>query len=390
MVKATAISLSVRPVQSADLCFPRAGIIEYQPDNLLGQNVQAFNRAKLLNKLEPKAALPRDRDRVDVEAHLVQIESPPLHEVLYGPEQIDSEIGRSALSRLRAADLATELIQVVSWHELKSSVDLTGDAVDTRRRLLGRDPNDPSSLPRLLDSLSNVVKNRGEAIQKLYETNGPDDVQNQTTTSVTNSKTTGGQSFATNSTTETTYFGRDYRFPWMDNRIDQLRADVTLRQERLAARRLVALLTPSNVSFDRAMTAAEVRKVQIAYLDTFLLAPFDGVITGVFRNLGDFVSAGQPVLRLENDARVYLVGTIKCRGLVRIGDTANVTTTLFGKPGSVPVEIEGTVSAIRGHESIDEQWDVLVRCDNIKDGSRILPLNYNFDFESTEIEITAI
>jgi hypothetical protein len=395
MVTAKAISLSVRPVQSADLCFPIGGIIEDQPDNLLGQNVRAFNRAALVNRLEPNAALPlnpnegitleRGRSIISV---IEQLESPVVVAVLYGPDRIDREIGGNVLSRLRAADLANQLVQAVSWYELKSSADLTDEAVEARRSLLGRNANDPGSLSRLLDNLSSLVRNRGEAIQRLYEANGPDDVQNQTTTSETKSKTTGGQSFDTTSSTGTTYFGRDYRYPWMDNRIDHLRADIALRQERLAARRLMAVQTPRSLSFERAMTASEVRKIQISYLDTFLVAPFDGVITGVFRNLGEFVSAGQPVLRLENDTKVYLVGTIKCRGLVHIGDTAKVTTTLFGEPGSPLVEIEGTVSAVRGHESVDEQWDVLIRCNNIKNGTRILPLNYNFDFDSTEIEIT--
>ncbi len=65
---------------------------------------------------------------------------------------------------------------------------------------------------------------------------------------------------------------------------------------------------------EKAMTAAEIRKLQLAYIDTFLVAPFDGVITAVFRSIsGTHVTAEQPVLRLENDKTVLLVGIVKCR-----------------------------------------------------------------------------
>ncbi|MDT8262661.1 HlyD family secretion protein [Roseomonas sp. DSM 102946] len=394
MVKAKAISLSVRPVRSADLCFPMAGIIEFQPDNLLGQAVQSFSREALLERLEPKATLPPDSNLIvtmgpntkpDPGKGVLFGNDDP---VPFGPDRIESEIGRSLLSRLRAADIATQLVQAASWYGLKSSADLNDAAVASKRTLLGNNLSDPNSVPRLLDALAGQIRSRGQQIEQAHVADVEDSggFSRGTGGSSGTTNTTGGQSFDTASSI--TNIGREYRSPLLDNRLSHLRAEISLRQERHAARRMVALHTPRNVDYERAMAAAEVRKIQVTYLDTFLLAPFSGVITGVFRNLGDFVAAGQPVMRLEDDTGVFLVGTIKCRGLISIGNTVKVTTTLFGAPGGVPVEIEGFVSAIRGHDAIDEQWNVLIRCDNVANGKRILPINYSFDFDATELEIT--
>jgi len=364
-----------------------AGIIEFQLDTILGQTVQAFSREALLERLRPKAELPKEPSMfgVDVPATKLglgaRIRPPPI-----GPDEIDAEIGRSVLSRLRAADIATQLVQAASWYGLKESADLTDEAVASRRSLLGNNLNDPNSVPKLLDSLARQIRDRGTQIDDAYQSNGTGYIGADTGRSDTVANTTGGQSFATTSTTSN--FASEYRYPIADNRLSHQRAEIMLRQERHAARRMVALHTPESIAFERAMAAAEVRKIQVTYLDTFLLAPFDGVITGVFRNLGDFVAAGQPVMRLENDTRVYLVGTIKCRSLISVGNKVNVTTTLFGTPGAAQAEFEGYVSAIRGHDAIDEQWDVLIRCDNIANGKRILPINYSFDFDATDLEIT--
>ena len=89
---------------------------------------------------------------------------------------------------------------------------------------------------------------------------------------------------------------------------------------------------------------------------------------------------------------MYLVGTIKYRGLLRVNSKVKVSTTLFDasrKPASEYAP--STVSAVRGHNSVDEVWDILIRCSNRTGaGEPILPLNYNFDFESTSIDVTTV
>ncbi len=395
MAKAKAVALSVRPVQSADLCFPLGGIIDEQSNDLLGRNVDGFDRKAFVLGLEPRSRIPSAADSPWMSA--TTFTKPAASSILGqieistasgdGPGHIDAELGRRALSRLRADDLAAELVQAISWHSLKYRSDESDEAVDMKRKILGTSPGAPDSLYRLLEKLTTEIGQRSEKLQELYGAIGPDEVTNPTSTSTTSSKTTGGQSFDTTTTTETTYFGREYRFPWRENRIGHLRSQVALKQERLAAWRLLMLHGGQGPLFERSLTGSEVRKTQVAYVDTFLLPPFSGLVTAVFRGVGDYVAPGQPVLRLEDDAAVYLVGTIKCRVLIRVGDNVTVTTTRFGQPGAADVQIEGTVRAVRGHNAIDEQWDVLIRCNNVANGARILPLNYNFDFDATDIDI---
>jgi biotin carboxyl carrier protein len=398
MATAKAISLTVRPTQSSDLCYPVSGIIEYQPENLLGMTVSAYDLITLKDQLRPSVELPSPTSLgiqtgnfnppsglgpggIDV----VTLPRP----IGDGPDEIESGLGRAVLSRLRSQDIATSLKQALAWYGLKNSADFTNEAVRRRTELLGKTPSDPNSLPGLLSSLSKVLKKRHELLAYLYEENEVEAVTTPTSISTSSSHTTGGQSFQTSSNTETTHKGHEFQTPPADNTARYLRAEIALRQERLAAYRLVKMNSSENVDYAKAMTAADIRKIQLDYIDTFLVAPFDGVVTAVFRNLGEFVSAGQAVLRVENDRTVYLVGQIKCRSLIRVGYTAQVTTTLFGEPGGAPVQIDGTVCAVRGHEPVDEQWNVIIRCDNQGPGGRILPLNYNFDFDSTDIVIEA-
>jgi biotin carboxyl carrier protein len=397
MATAKAISLSVRPTQSADLCYPISGIIEYQPENLLGQTVNAYDLVTLKDNLEPSVELPSPGIQVgafnpgNASGSIlggIGVATLP-RPIGDGPADIESDLARAVLSRLRAKDIATSLTQALAWYGLKNSADLTNEAIHKKTELLGKSPTDPNSLPALLSSLSKVLKKRHDLLAGLYQENELEAVTTPTSTSTSSTQTAGGQAFTTASQIETIYRGQEFHAPPADNTARYLRAEIALRQERLAAYRLVKMNSGENVDYAKAMTAADIRKIQLDYVDTFLVAPFDGVVTAVFRNVGEFVSAGQPVLRLENDKTVYLVGQVKCRSLIRVGYTAHVMTTLFGEPTGTPVAIDGIVCAIRGHEPVDEQWNVIIRCNNQAPGGRILPLNYNFDFDHTEISIEA-
>jgi multidrug resistance efflux pump len=398
MVTAKAISLSVRPVQSADLCYPLSGIIEYQPEDLLGRSVGAYDLTAYRDKLEPKPELPSPADWLNINPITsgTAIGSTPIGGMagdvppVDGPFSIQSELDDFVLSRLRADDIAAHLTQAIAWYGLKHSADQADAAIEKRIELLGESTMDPNSLLAMLNTLSRQLRTRYQTLRDEYLKDNIGVVAAQTSEASSNARTTGVQSFNTDTTTTTTYNGREYEIPLHDNKVRWLRSEISLRQERLAAFRLVKLNSKENVLREKAMTTAEIRKIQLAYVDTFLVAPFDGVITAVFRHLGDFVTAGQPVLRVENDKSVYLIGTIKCRALIRIGDKATVSTTLFGAVGAPPVEIEGAVCAVRGHEPVDEQWNVMIRCDNQAGTGRILPLNYNFDFNNTEIEIEPV
>ena len=73
----------------------------------------------------------------------------------------------------------------------------------------------------------------------------------------------------------------------------------------------------------------DVKRLQIAYLNTILMSPIDGIVTGIYKNSGDSVSAGEPVIRVEDNSSVILVATLAYQGSISVGQTMTVTTSLF-------------------------------------------------------------
>jgi multidrug efflux pump subunit AcrA (membrane-fusion protein) len=130
----------------------------------------------------------------------------------------------------------------------------------------------------------------------------------------------------------------------------------------------------------------DVYQLQIALLRSVLISPIEGIVTGVYKNPGDAVNAGEPVIRVEDNGLVHLVASLAHRGSIPIGATATVTTTLSGA-GSPATTLDGTVVSARGQGS-GTRWDVVIRVDNVDAGGNyILPLGYVFDPEYTAVSI---
>jgi hypothetical protein len=134
----------------------------------------------------------------------------------------------------------------------------------------------------------------------------------------------------------------------------------------------------------------DIYRLQIAYLSTILMSPIqNGIVTGVYKNPGDPVRAGEPVIRVENNSTVYLMATLVCPGLISIGSTVTVNTSLYDSSTPPTPPIVGNVVSVRGHRSEDDQWDVIVSYDNTgSSGGPILPLYYNFDYDDTTATIS--
>ena len=128
----------------------------------------------------------------------------------------------------------------------------------------------------------------------------------------------------------------------------------------------------------------DVKRLQIAYLNTILMSPISGVITGIYKNPGDWVQAGEPVIRVEDNSSVILVGTLKYPGLILIGSIVTVTTSLFDGVSSPSIVVN--VIAVRSRPNEDNQWDVHAICDN--SAVPALPLNYHFDYDNTQVTIS--
>jgi biotin carboxyl carrier protein len=372
MVPGKAVNLRVRPVQSADLCFPCDGIISDQRSPLLGQSVIPWSLKSIIDNITP-------------ETTPWELWSVPQSEGLL-------------LCALRNESAKAELTRTQIVRDTAKQTTFSMPVLTEVVKFFGDDGPPGSSMVDLLELLLETNELEYTKLHSAYKKYKMTDVvrsvkSDTKSTDLITDPTGSITGSELKSHTDTT--GTSYRVPETENMSKYLRSQISLKQEYLAAIRMREMCK-SDFRYDllstqlRAMDQ-DIRQLQIAYLDTIMIAPFPGIVTGVFQNVGDFVRAGQPVLRVENDETVYLVGTIKCRGLVRLNSKVIVKTTLFDAPEGSPTEISGTVSSVRGHDSVDEQWDVLILCQNrTEGGDPILPLNYNFNFESTTLEITPV
>ncbi len=207
---------------------------------------------------------------------------------------------------------------------------------------------------------------------------------NQTSKGVSESRSSG--TATQNQTTTNTDYG--YRVPFTENQAQYYRAQISLMDQQFSQFLYGQNLGKLDQVFTNELQMIDlgVRRLQIAYLNTLLLSPISGIVTGMFKNVGEYVKAGEPVLRVENPASVYLVGTVICRASVSVGQTLQVTTQLF--ESSPPTTITGSIVAVRGQKSEDE-WNIVATCANLDtSGNPILPLNYCFDFDDTTVTIT--
>src|SRR5262249_3737115 len=145
----------------------------------------------------------------------------------------------------------------------------------------------------------------------------------------------------------------EYSFPSAENNVRFNRLGANVIQALMDAIRMREKCRMSNITFPNELAAIDrqVKKLQVAYIDTMLLAPFSGLVTGVFCSEGEFVPAGRSVIRLENDESIYLVGSIKCRGVLRVNYQVSVSTVLFDADGGQETQVDGVIASVRGHDS---------------------------------------
>jgi len=142
---------------------------------------------------------------------------------------------------------------------------------------------------------------------------------------------------------------------------------------------------------------ANVYRLQVSYLNSILLSPISGIVTGLYKNAGDAVKAGETVIRVEDNSSIYIVATVIYRGPIAVGDlppappvpnsTVTLNTKLFGQ-ASLPSPVVGTVVSARGRND-EDKWDLIIRCSNLDGGGNpIFPIGYHFDYDDTDISIS--
>jgi biotin carboxyl carrier protein len=182
-----------------------------------------------------------------------------------------------------------------------------------------------------------------------------------------------------------------FRHPFYEAKARYERAQISLVDQQFAAFMYAQNVPNLSTVFDNELGSidADVYRLQIAYLNTILMSPFLGVVTGVYKNPGDAVKAGEPVVRVENYTTILLEARLIFPGLISIGQPATVTTALFGAPSGTSTSISGVVVAARG-QTEDDQWHVIIECNNMNNSTPpnpIFPLGYRFDYDDTTVTI---
>jgi hypothetical protein len=180
----------------------------------------------------------------------------------------------------------------------------------------------------------------------------------------------------------------EYRMPYLEAQARNLRAQISLNDQKFGLFMFGQTIPHLAQIFKNELAAVDhdVYQLQIALLRTVLISPHPGVVTGIYKNPGDAVSAGEPVLRVEDNRVVHLIANLVLYGPIAIGNTATVTTTLGGA-AHPSTTLSGSVVAARGQGS-GGRWEVVVKINNIDGaGNVILPLGYTFDAEYTTVTI---
>ncbi len=104
--------------------------------------------------------------------------------------------------------------------------------------------------------------------------------------------------------------------PSLESRAQNQRSQISLMDESFA--QFMSSLNLPHLTHvlgnELRMLDLGVKQLQVGYLDTILLSPIDGIVTGIFKGRGDRVRRGDVAVRVENNHSVYLVGTLVHRG----------------------------------------------------------------------------
>jgi hypothetical protein len=389
MGTAKTVQLIARSASAANLAFEVGGII-LESQAQLGQQVQAFDFTSFYKTLgvATEPAKPPVRPPISVGSN------PPFTPYLYDSADLDKQLGQTGIIRLRAEPIKALLDKSCAaranlYFNRYGHADYIGYMA--RQFYSGN-----ASKGNALADLFSLSASKAEALSTAYQQDGLADPGVAGVVRQINSATK-GFTVVTNqagsgddSTTEnTTYTGNPYKHPFTDAVARGYRAQVNLNDERFAD--FLATLSLSNleeVLSNELLTAdMDVKRFQVAYLNTILLPAISGTITAIYKNVGEAVAAGEPVVRIENNETINVAGTIVYDGVISVGDAATVNATLFG--GASNASLQGTVLACRGSSGgMDNRWQVVISCNN-RDGtnSSVVPFNYNFS-DGTTITLT--
>src|SRR5258708_1119783 len=383
MSTAKVISMVAQPIQGSYLCFEVGGIldrlyVDLGADLRVGPKDITFE--KVCAPLRSSKLTPGDPSHLQFDAAGIVNRAMP-----FALAKLRNEMSKSAL------DTAINTFKKVYFSKYANS----SSVISTIRGFYSR--TSPASKPNLLGILDDIAEQQATALQDAYTENDVPDVVTATPSSIqmdtkscgnsdrkgnftqesvgrylgkgskypepfdpawistpvftapdtitaaltvgTNYEvsTTNGHAGGTQSATNVDY---EYRTPYLETRARTLRPHITLIDQKFQSLMFDQNIPHLEKIFENELASIDndVYQLQIALLRSFLTSPIPGIVTGIYKNPGDPVSAGEPVLRVENNDIVRLVANLVHRGPIPIGSTAPVTTTLF-VPSSPPMTL---------------------------------------------------
>jgi hypothetical protein len=409
-------SLQVRPIQSADLAFDLPGILgkQDQARAKLGQDVIGFDfTVQVLAKLLRRET--NDGGRLSWDSNRIRQEMTPatlftlrneMAEV--GLQQIIAQREIAYLQKYKhSAQIVaavrevypgeattgkvprlTELRKLAGLHttEIKTAYESSG-TVGVNKEIKSISSAVTKLTPIAMKTPPHQIQVRGAAPNSDH--NVPETRSIPARFDGTNwvDITTPGMTFDSQFTaTENVTKNPEFRHPFLENLIGDQRTQLDLQDEllrhkiaALSAGELASILNKELEVLDH-----EILKSQLSFANTFLTSPISGVVTAIYKDLGEAVQPGEPVIRVENYDRILIVGLIQHRGGLSLNRPVRITVEKIFESND-RVTIDGTLVSIRGHDSDDDEWDVIIECDN---AGRRLPINFNFDRDTTSIAIS--
>jgi hypothetical protein len=424
---AVAISMSVRPVEVAVMCFEVSGVLA-EMDVELGETVGVFNLPAFYAALESFPTTDGDASRL-----------------LYDAPGIDAYVQSSVLAKLRAEPRKLALSKAINARQNAYYAKYGNAAAIIAQITQNYSANSYRSKPQLLTILSTLAQSQLDQLATAYVADARTGVVKVTqstlssTTMTTGSTNESGQSVsqaigasvptgvlsplpqggelpggfgftgdidmseddqdATSSSlsnsqataSQTQYISNTdyaYRVPIIEAEAQETRAQISLMDEQFAT--FIAYQNLPNLAQVYAnelnSIVPDVCRLQIDYLNTILLPTVSGVVTGVYKNPGEWVRAGEPVVRIENTALIYVVATLRYAGVIAINGTVTISTQRLEIAGT-PTTLSGTVVQVRGGAD-DNQWEVIMVCVNTdSSGNPIFPLGYVFAPDATSVTI---
>lgn len=424
MSSAKPIALHIRPFQTSHLCFEVSGILGTL-DTELGATITAFDFTDFYETLIGTPTVAGDQSRL-----------------LYDFAFIETQVAANVLATLRAEERKTALDNAIRARQNAyfGKYGSSSSIVAQVNNLY----SDTGSKPARLNNLATIAQNQANQLALAYTTDARTGVVKVTSSALKSFTRSSGQSDTHGRTDsenmvvvvspgnipappgnadwggltlsgaadninydlasareqtsssgtasqfegiENTDYG--YRVPYLESQAHNERAQISLADQLFA--NFVSTRNVPNLDrvFGNELRSIDgnVVNLQIAFLNTILMSPINGTVTGIYRYPGDAIKAGEPVLRIEDNSTILVVANLVFRAPVKIGSTMTVSTSLFDS-AALPTTLSGSVVSVRGLQD-DDCWEVIAKCNNLDgSGNPIFPLGYHFDYDDTTVTIT--